>query len=325
MKQVFRGWILMAAMVSSAGDASAQEYFGEFLDQLKGAFDIEAKPRPRLKIDTDFRFKDPNGLLWSAPAGTSVDGASIPQAFWSIIGGPFEGSYINASVIHDYYCTTKERTAHDTHRNFYYGMRAAKVPEWKATLMHWAVSTFGPSWTLERRIVMEQSCTPAVAGAAPTCRSVPKSVVQLTVAPPVDLSDPEVLAAAVSKTNAVARTLLTTDGKVLDVTSKGSVPATVDGIEVSAQTYRKVFLAKDFASSPERLGLLSQTSGVSLADIKPWSNNRVPKLTEAVVLTNESLPQIARDAPFKLDPRSRLLIQDRLDLKKLQSVTPMRQ
>ncbi|MGJ7497844.1 DUF1353 domain-containing protein [Variovorax sp. RT4R15] len=195
---------------------------------------------------------------------SSVDGASIPQAFWSIIRGPFEGSYINASVIHDHYCTTKERTAHDTHRNFYNGMRSANVPEWKATLMHWAVATFGPSWTLERRIVIEQSCTAVVPGVPATCTSIPRSIVR------VDLSDPEVLAAAVSKTNAVARTLLTTDAKVLDVTSKGHIPATFDGIEASANTYRKIFLAKDFTSSPEQLGLLSQTSGTSLADIKPF-------------------------------------------------------
>lgn len=138
--------------------ALAQEHFGEFLDKLKGIFLVETKPRPAFKLDGAFRFMDPNGLLWTVPSETQVDGASIPQLFWSLIGGPFEGPYINASVIHDYYCEKKERTAHDTHRNFYYGMRASGVSEWKAILMHWAVSTFGPSWRLERRVAIQHNC-----------------------------------------------------------------------------------------------------------------------------------------------------------------------
>src|SRR5688572_27564412 len=151
-------FVASAVMLSPAAVAQETEYFGQFLDQLRGTFDIDAKPRPTFKIENDFRFKDPNGVEWRAPKGTTVDGASIPQGFWSLIGGPFEGTYINASVIHDHYCNTRERTAHDTHRNFFYGMRAAGVPEWKATLMHWVVATFGPSWTLTKRVVMEQSC-----------------------------------------------------------------------------------------------------------------------------------------------------------------------
>jgi uncharacterized protein DUF1353 len=126
--------VLAFALLSAA--ASAEEYFGEFLDKLKGTFIADAKPRPLFKIEAEFRFKDPNGLLWSTPAGTEVDGASIPQSFWSLIGGPFEGAYLDASVIHDYYCETKQRTAHDTHRAFYYGMRTSQVPEWKASLMY---------------------------------------------------------------------------------------------------------------------------------------------------------------------------------------------
>jgi Protein of unknown function (DUF1353) len=44
------------------------------------------------------------------PAGAIVGGASIPQVFWSIIGGPFEDKYREASVIHDYYCEQKSDT-----------------------------------------------------------------------------------------------------------------------------------------------------------------------------------------------------------------------
>ena len=49
----------------------------------------------------ELRYTDPYGEVWVAPAGSRVDGASIPRAFWSVIGGPFEGKYRNASVLHD--------------------------------------------------------------------------------------------------------------------------------------------------------------------------------------------------------------------------------
>jgi hypothetical protein len=133
---------LLAGLTPSQSSFS-QEFFGEFRDALKGEF-VDAKPRPKFKLASEFRFADPNGLLWSVPPDKEVDGASIPQLFWSFIGGPFEGAYIKASVIHDHYCDVKIRTEHDTHRNFYYGMRASGVEEWKAKFMYWAVATFGP-------------------------------------------------------------------------------------------------------------------------------------------------------------------------------------
>jgi hypothetical protein len=55
----------------------------------------------KMKLVEPFRYIDPTGLSWDAPIGAVVDGASIPQVAWSVIGGPFEGKYRNASVIHD--------------------------------------------------------------------------------------------------------------------------------------------------------------------------------------------------------------------------------
>ena len=50
---------------------------------------------------TELRYTDPKGNVWVAPIGSVVDGASIPRYLWSIMGGPFEGKYRNASVLHD--------------------------------------------------------------------------------------------------------------------------------------------------------------------------------------------------------------------------------
>ena len=50
---------------------------------------------------TELRYTDPQGEVWVAPIGSVVDGASIPRYLWSVMGGPFEGKYRNASVLHD--------------------------------------------------------------------------------------------------------------------------------------------------------------------------------------------------------------------------------
>jgi hypothetical protein len=83
---------------------------------------------------------------WTAPQGTLTDGASIPPAFWSVIGGPFEGKYRDAAVNHDYECCSKRNAWRDVHRMFYDGMMARGVEFWRAKLMYWAVYCFGPRW-----------------------------------------------------------------------------------------------------------------------------------------------------------------------------------
>ena len=67
-------------------------------------------------------------------------------AFWSIIGGPFEDKYREASVIHDHYCDEKTDTWQNVHLVFYNGMRAHGVDPLKAKLMYAAVYNFGPRW-----------------------------------------------------------------------------------------------------------------------------------------------------------------------------------
>lgn len=91
-------------------------------------------------------FHQNNGPIWTAPTGTLTDGASIPQVFWSIIGGPFEGKYRDAAVNHDYECCTKTHRWQDVHRMFYAGMMASGEDMWRAKLMYFAVYFFGPRW-----------------------------------------------------------------------------------------------------------------------------------------------------------------------------------
>src|SRR5229473_500744 len=72
--------------------------------------------------------------------------ASIPRAFWSVIGGPLEGQYRNASVFHDVACDQKSQPWKTVHRMFYNAMRWSGVYEIKAKIMYYAVYNFGPRW-----------------------------------------------------------------------------------------------------------------------------------------------------------------------------------
>jgi hypothetical protein len=106
------------------------------------------KDGQKVRLAAPFHFSGPTGVDWSVPAGVVVDGASIPQQFWSFIGGPFEGRYRNASIVHDYYCDVRTRSWRDVHRVFYDAMIAGGVERTKAKIMYFAVWRFGPRWEI---------------------------------------------------------------------------------------------------------------------------------------------------------------------------------
>jgi hypothetical protein len=86
------------------------------------------------------------GEKWTAPKGWVTDGASIPRAAWTVAGGPFEGKYRAASVIHDVGCDQRTETWQDVHEVFFLGMMASGVEPWRAKIMYAAVYHFGPRW-----------------------------------------------------------------------------------------------------------------------------------------------------------------------------------
>ncbi|NGO53210.1 DUF1353 domain-containing protein [Allomesorhizobium camelthorni] len=101
-----------------------------------------------VKLDQDFGFEDSGGLVWTAKKKAIVNGASIPQIFWSTFGSPFIGDYRRASVLHDYYCEVRTRPSAATHLMFYEACLAGGVGPVKAKTMYIMVKTFGPSWTV---------------------------------------------------------------------------------------------------------------------------------------------------------------------------------
>jgi hypothetical protein len=94
----------------------------------------------------ELRYVDPDGGVWVAPAGSKVDGASIPRSLWTFMGGPFEGRYRNASVLHDVAYEQKKRPPQDCDRMFYNAMRCSGVSAVEAKTMYYALYRFGHHW-----------------------------------------------------------------------------------------------------------------------------------------------------------------------------------
>ena len=95
---------------------------------------------------TELRYTDPQGVVWVAPIGSVVDGASIPRYLWSVMGGPFEGKYRNASVLHDVAYGEHNRPWWDCDRMFYNAMRCSGVSVTEAKTMYYALYKFGHHW-----------------------------------------------------------------------------------------------------------------------------------------------------------------------------------
>jgi hypothetical protein len=133
--------VLLVCLVSySAACATAGRYVGEVIAKWLDDGRV-------MELQSDFSYVDPSGASWLAPKGAKVDGASIPPAAWSLIGGPFEGRYRNASVIHDVACQKKDRPWQEAHRMFYDAMLTSGVPSLKARVMYAAVLVGGPKWS----------------------------------------------------------------------------------------------------------------------------------------------------------------------------------
>jgi uncharacterized protein DUF1353 len=95
---------------------------------------------------SELRYTDPDGKIWIAPAGSVVDGASIPRSLWSLMGGPFEGKYRNASVLHDVSYDHHTRPWQESDRMFYDAMRCSGVSAVEAGTMYYALRKFGHHW-----------------------------------------------------------------------------------------------------------------------------------------------------------------------------------
>jgi Protein of unknown function (DUF1353) len=138
---LFGSWQMMAKTLTAHPES------GRFHGTPRTEWGIDGRTMTLLD---DFVFVDGSGRGWVAEKGVEVNGASIPKLFWSIIGGPFEGKYRNASIVHDAECIRMNTPSAEVHRMFYDACRAGGVEERDAKLLYWAVANYGPQWKLEK-------------------------------------------------------------------------------------------------------------------------------------------------------------------------------
>src|SRR5450830_1020841 len=100
-------FIVLCFFLISSASAETKNY-GSFVGSVITRW-LDDTDHRKMELMAPFSYIDPQKLNWDAPKGWIVDGASIPQVAWSIIGGPYEGAYRNASVIHDVACDQKVR------------------------------------------------------------------------------------------------------------------------------------------------------------------------------------------------------------------------
>jgi hypothetical protein len=72
----------------------------------------------------DFWYVDPDGKKWPAPAGSIINGASIPRPLWSLVGSPYTDDYRRASIVHDVACKDSAVDRKDADVMFFHACRA---------------------------------------------------------------------------------------------------------------------------------------------------------------------------------------------------------
>ena len=110
-----------------------------FLGDVQTICDKDGK---HMYLTQAFGYVDKTGKTWCAEKGTRIDGASIPRAFWRVIGSPYTGKYRRASVLHDAYYITKHRPKKDVDNMFLEVMLADGCNPKIAKAMYWAVKYF---------------------------------------------------------------------------------------------------------------------------------------------------------------------------------------
>lgn len=78
------------------------------------------------------------------PIGFASDGASVPRALWSIYP-PFD-RYLEAAVVHDWFCVTKRIDSVTAAKVFCEAMAVCGVSWWRRAKMYHAVRWFGPKF-----------------------------------------------------------------------------------------------------------------------------------------------------------------------------------
>ena len=107
--------------------------------------------KARFKLLEPFAYRNGEDEV-DVPIGFITDGGSIPPIVFSIIGSPWRGKYVEATISHDYTrsiaITPEDYRKSD--RMFLDGMRILKVALWRRRIM-WRFVRAHAWWCLRKR------------------------------------------------------------------------------------------------------------------------------------------------------------------------------
>jgi hypothetical protein len=151
-----------------------------------------------MKLLKPFGFTDSNGVYWEVPAGYVTNGASIPPTLWSVVGGPYEGPYRDAAVLHDYFVDEGlagrgKRTWEETHTMFRDASLARGVSNGLVQLMYGSVRLLGPRWEMAARPTPELQRAGAAGGPETPAPTPPAPAPDAPAAAPAPVPAPAVV------------------------------------------------------------------------------------------------------------------------------------
>ena len=109
---------------------------GTFSGNPKTEWLTEAGADRDMALLEAFWYDDPDGRRWTAPAGSVVNGASIPAPLWSAVGSPYTGEYRRASIVHDVACGDPGVDRREADRMFYFACLAGGCTAAQARLLY---------------------------------------------------------------------------------------------------------------------------------------------------------------------------------------------
>ena len=135
-------FVTLTGLVGAALEATGLTPHGQCLDPMY--VQLLTLDGVKVQVFTEVRFQDSDFTVYTIPDGFVSDGASIPRAAWSAVGGPLSGRYRRAAVLHDYLMSVGSHER--AHAVFRRAMLADGVDPEQAELFYNAV-TAATWWT----------------------------------------------------------------------------------------------------------------------------------------------------------------------------------
>ncbi len=132
--------VVVFATVLSCASVHAQSFSGGFEFAWLDTPDGDHRD---MRVLNTVKFTDSAGKVWTVPATSVVDGASIPRILWTFAGSPYVGKYRRASVVHDHYCDIRTELQSNVHLMFKEAMLADGASWLEANTKYGAVVLAG--------------------------------------------------------------------------------------------------------------------------------------------------------------------------------------